>query len=170
MAQFFNLYLALGANLGDRESTLRRALELLTERVGEIKQTSSFYNTAALNPPNIEVQPDFLNAAVWLLTAQKPEAILEIILKIEAELGRNRAKELHWGPRTIDIDILALDNLIFNSPRLTIPHPEMHKRRFVLEPLAEIAPDFVHPKLRLGVGDMLRGLSYRVAPLRARSQ
>lgn len=136
------LYLLLGANLNDRAQTLRRAADLLVERVGAVVQQSGLYETA---PWGITDQPAFLNQVLAVGTTMEPETVLAKTQEIEQELGRVRQER--WGARVIDVDILYYDQLILQTDTLTIPHPHLHQRRFTLVPLAEIAPDFEHPIL-----------------------
>ena len=136
------VYLLLGSNLGDRLQVMQTARELIQKEIGEIHAVSSVYETA---PWGVLDQPAFLNQVVKIQTELKAEEVLRIILEIEHELGRVRYER--WGARVIDIDILYFRNLILESARLTIPHPRLHERRFTLIPLAEIAPDYVHPIL-----------------------
>lgn len=132
-------YLSLGSNLGDREENLRDAIASLGE-VGEVTAVSSLYET---EPVEVTAQPWFLNCAVTLATEKMPRQLLVAVLKIEQGMGRRRTQLK--GPRIIDIDILLFGSSVLKMPHLTIPHPAMHERRFVLEPLAEIAPDVRHP-------------------------
>ena len=136
------LYLLLGSNLGDRLQVMRAASELIDMQIGNIVSSSSVYETA---PWGVLDQPSFLNQVLEVETEMAPEEVLRIILDIEHELGRVRYER--WGARVIDIDILYFDHLILDTARLTIPHPRLHERRFTLAPLAEIAPDFIHPVL-----------------------
>jgi 2-amino-4-hydroxy-6-hydroxymethyldihydropteridine diphosphokinase len=135
------VYLSLGSNIGDRAENLNAAIDRLRS-VGEIVQVSSFYET---EPVEFAAQAWFLNCVIALDTEKTPQELLASILDIEQQMGRRRAQKK--GPRVIDIDILLFGNLIVDEPGLTIPHPAMHERRFVLEPLAEIAPDVRHPAL-----------------------
>ena len=135
------VYLSLGSNVGDREAQLREALSRLTI-AGRVAAVSSFYET---EPVEFTKQPWFLNCAVALETGQTPQQLMASILLIEEAMGRRRTQKK--GPRTIDIDILLFGDTVLDSPEVTIPHPAMHERRFVLEPLAEIAPEVRHPVL-----------------------
>ncbi|HVS94080.1 MAG TPA: 2-amino-4-hydroxy-6-hydroxymethyldihydropteridine diphosphokinase [Mucilaginibacter sp.] len=135
-----DVFLLLGANLGDRRAHLQRAVQLLEKEVGTIVKQSSFYETQAWGKTD---EPDYLNQVVQIGTALPPELLLQKILDIELLMGRKRVEK--WGSRIIDIDILFYDSDIISLPRLEIPHPELHKRRFTLEPLSEIAPELVHP-------------------------
>jgi 2-amino-4-hydroxy-6-hydroxymethyldihydropteridine diphosphokinase len=136
------VYLSLGSNLGDREANLRSAIERL-RTVGEVVAVSSFYET---EPVEFTAQPWFLNCVVKLNTEKMPRQLLASMLAIEQEMGRRRTRKK--GPRTIDIDILLFGNSIIETKGLTVPHPALHERRFVLEPLTEIAPDVRHPALK----------------------
>ncbi len=133
------VYLSLGSNVGDRAAQLRNAIARLGA-AGRVVAQSSLYET---EPVEFTEQPWFLNCAVALETDTTPQQLMAAILGIEEEMGRKRVQKK--GPRTIDIDILIFGNMIVKSKRLTIPHPAMQHRRFVLEPLAEIAPEAVHP-------------------------
>jgi 2-amino-4-hydroxy-6-hydroxymethyldihydropteridine diphosphokinase len=133
------VYLSLGSNLGERAENLNSAIQLL-EALGKVVAVSSFYET---EPVELTAQPWFLNCAVKLDTEKMPKQLLGRILELEQEMGRRRHRQK--GPRTIDIDILLFGNSIVDTLELTIPHPAMHQRRFVLEPLAEIAPEVRHP-------------------------
>jgi len=132
-------YLGLGSNLGDRKQNLVRALELLSEHV-VVEQVSSVYKT---EPVGYQKQPLFLNAVCRISTELKPGQLLRLAKKIEAKLGRTPS--FSNAPRTIDIDILFYGEEVLSSKELTVPHPRLVERAFVLVPLAEIAPDLVHP-------------------------
>ena len=132
-------YLSLGSNIGDRARNLNAALDRL-RALGDVIAVSSFYET---EPVEFTAQAWFLNCTIALRTEKTPQELLAGILEIEQHLGRRR--EQPKGPRIIDIDILLFGISIVDDPGLTIPHPALHERRFVLEPLAEIAPDAYHP-------------------------
>jgi 2-amino-4-hydroxy-6-hydroxymethyldihydropteridine diphosphokinase len=131
--------LALGGNIGDVRATFDRAIALLCagDAVWLIARSSD-YRTP---PWGVTDQPPFINAVIMVATALAPRALLKHALEVERTLGRERSHERHWGPRKIDIDILAYDDLVLDEPDLTLPHPHLFERGFVLLPLAEIAPD-----------------------------
>lgn len=137
-----SIYLLLGSNLGDRLLIMESARNLIGKNVGHISIESSIYETA---PWGITDQPAFLNQVVRAETSLTPEKVLRNILDIEHELGRVRYER--WGARVIDIDLLYYQDLILDTALLTLPHPRLQDRLFTLIPLAEIAPDFVHPLL-----------------------
>lgn len=143
------IYLALGSNLGKREEFLQRAVDELA-KVVVIKQVSPVYETP---PWGEEDQPAFLNAALSGETELAPETLFDEIKRIEQKLGRHET--YRWGPREIDIDILFYGDQVINSQRLTIPHPRLHERAFVLVPLVDIAADFIHPVLGEPIQELL---------------
>jgi 2-amino-4-hydroxy-6-hydroxymethyldihydropteridine diphosphokinase len=150
-------YLSLGSNLSARETNLRRALALLAAPDLHIKRTSSTYET---EPQDLPQQPWFLNLVVEIETTLFPLQLLARVQKIEKELGRRRT--VPKGPRTIDIDILLFGDFTIDNSKLTVPHPRMRQRRFVLEPLAELAPDLRHPITRRTIREMLNDVSVQI--------
>lgn len=144
-------FLSLGSNLGDRLANLKVAVEKIEESDKiEVKEVSPVYET---QPLGYEGQGWFLNLVAEVQTSLEPSVLLERLLSIEDRMGRIREKK--WGPRNIDLDILLYDDRTVCSERLTIPHPRMHERRFVLAPLAQIAPDLLHPRLKKSVEELL---------------
>lgn len=148
---------ALGSNLGDRSGTLESAVRALA-RLGDVVEVSSFFDT---EPVGYIDQPLFLNAAAVLKTELAPLDLLHALMAIEHDHGRDRSTGIAKGPRTLDLDLLLYDDVVLGTPELTLPHPEMHCRAFVLEPLAQIAPDLWHPILKVTIGGLLRQLRER---------
>jgi 2-amino-4-hydroxy-6-hydroxymethyldihydropteridine diphosphokinase len=148
-------YVGLGANLGDRQATIRRAVELVDELDGvAVVGVSSLRETEPWGPVE---QPRFLNGAVAVETDLQPRELLEALLDVERRLGRARDDEERWGPRRIDLDLLLYGDLVLDEPGLDVPHPRLHERGFALEPLAELAPDALVPG-RGTVAELLRAL------------
>ena len=149
---------ALGANLGDREATLARAVELVGDEIGPVEARSAWLATEALIHPDdpATAYPPYLNGVLLARTALEPEEVLRRLHAIEARLGRDRSRETaRWRPRTVDLDLVALDDVTLDTPELRLPHPEMHKRRFVLAPMAEVWPDWRHPRLGATTAELL---------------
>lgn len=155
-AQINRAYLSLGSNLGDKSANLNNAIELLKERAGEVLAISAFYET---EPDGFVSENSFVNIALSLDTKLDAFALLDVCEEIEKELGRTtKSVNLNYSDRVIDIDILYFNNMQLATERLTLPHPRMHRRLFVLEPLAEIAPKFRHPILGMSTAKMLKEL------------
>lgn len=145
--------IALGSNLGDRAATLGAAIaELSAHPEVRLLAVSPVFETEPVGPPG---QGAYLNAAVLVETTRSPRELLELLLSIERSLGRVRTPGERWGPRTIDLDLLSFGDRVIDEPGLTLPHPRLHERRFVLEPLAAIAPDLVIPGLGRTVAELL---------------
>lgn len=146
--------MGLGSNLDDRRENIQQALSRIgrADRVRVVK-TSSLYETEPVGKTD---QPMFLNAAVHLVTSLEPAGLLGVLQDVERSLGRRRT--VRWGPRTIDLDLLLYEDRIVERPRLTVPHPELARRAFVLVPLAEIAPQAVDPRSGRRVVELLRAL------------
>lgn len=142
----------LGSNLGDRFAALGRAMELIREEAGEITAASSVWET---EPWGFEADEKFLNMVVVIRTSLQPGRMMQLFRSIEGRMGRRRSGGGKYESRIIDLDILLWDNRVISLPGLEVPHPKLHSRRFVLEPLAEVAPDAVHPVTGLTVTEML---------------
>jgi 2-amino-4-hydroxy-6-hydroxymethyldihydropteridine diphosphokinase len=152
---------ALGANLGDRQAALDRAAELIGAEVGPLAARSRWRETPALIHPDDPARsyPAFLNGAVLARTSLAPGEILQALHAIEARLGRDRSQEAaRWRPRLIDLDLLAVEDLILDDPSLRLPHPEMHKRDFVLAPFCEVWPGWRHPVFQRTAEELLADL------------
>ncbi len=147
-------YIGLGSNMGDKVGNINKAIAALGKISGnKVLAVSSFYKTEPVG----DIEQDwFINAAVKIESGLTPGELLDILLKIEKELGRVR--DARWGPRVIDLDILLYDDLVMDEEGLVIPHPYLQERRFVLAPLAEIAPGLIHPRLKKSMSELLRGL------------
>lgn len=148
-------YLAIGSNLGDRALTCWQAVAKLAEHPQiQLQKISTLFETAAVGgPPD---SPAFLNGAIQIQTTLGAYALLEAMVAVEHGLGRERREK--WAPRTIDLDILLFGDKVISSEKLVIPHPLMHQRRFVLEPLAQIAPELVHPMLQMTIKGLLQSV------------
>lgn len=149
---FATCALLLGGNIGNREDYINVAIERISENVGTVILRSKFYESEAWG---FESQDKFMNVAIVIKTRLQPLAVLNIIKDIEQSLGRVKLKKEGYESRVIDIDIIFYDDLIFESPELTIPHRLMHKREFVLAPMREIIPDYVHPVLQTRIKEIV---------------
>ena len=149
-------YIALGSNLGDKEKNLRRALLLLTHQGVEVVRVSSFLST---EPYGVTDQSQFLNAVACVRTSLAPLALLDVLLATELAMGRVRLR--HWGERNIDLDLLLYEDVVLDTKRLRLPHPDMQNRDFVLLPLAEIAPELKHPMLQKTIYELKENLMNR---------
>jgi 2-amino-4-hydroxy-6-hydroxymethyldihydropteridine diphosphokinase len=156
------LLIGLGGNEGDVGAAFAAAAGALASRYSVLGR-SRLYRTRPVGPD----QPDFINAAVLLLTADHPMDVLELCQRLEAESGRNRTTEQRWGPRPLDLDLLIADNVVVERPSLTLPHPRLHLRRFALLPAAELAPDWAHPRLHSSLADLSAALDPEAQPCRA---
>lgn len=144
-----NVFLLLGSNLGNRHEYLKKAIESIAEQVGTVIKESSVYETEAWGK---EGEPDYLNQVIAVQTELWPRELLNQLLGIEKQMGRER-KEL-WASRTIDIDLLFYGNEVMDEEGLVIPHPRLHLRKFTLAPLAEIAPNLIHPILKKSIAQL----------------
>ncbi len=144
------VYLLCGSNMGSRQDYLDKAISLIHDRIGDVEKVSAVYESDAWGE---EQQDDFLNQAVMVKSTLQPEALLVELKKIEAIVGRTDT--FRWGPRIIDIDILLVDTLVYFTDHLQIPHASLPERRFALTPLAEIAPDLVHPVSGYTISELL---------------
>ena len=148
-----HVYFSLGTNLGDKEQNLRLAVQHIEERIGKIVSLSAFYATA---PWGFSSEHTFLNAAACVETLLPPLSVLHLTQEIEREIGRtHKSVGGVYSDRVIDIDLLLYGDRVLDTPELKLPHPLMHERRFVMEPLAEIAPDLVHPILKKKMRELL---------------
>jgi len=144
------VYLQLGSNIGDRLDNLDQSIKIITERIGNVLEKSSVYEST---PWGVENQRNFLNQVIFVKSNFDPYTILDLVLQIEKDMGRIRIEK--WGERIIDIDILFIDDLIIESENLCIPHEFIAKRKFVLQPMCEIASAFIHPKLNKTISQLL---------------
>ncbi|MBD1394928.1 2-amino-4-hydroxy-6-hydroxymethyldihydropteridine diphosphokinase [Mucilaginibacter glaciei] len=141
-----DVFLLLGSNLGNRIEYLEKAVELIARDVAPISRSSALYETQSWGKTD---EPDYLNQVVELQTGLSAQALLQKVLAIEIAIGRTR--HIKWGSRVIDIDILFYGDAVINEPGLVVPHPELHNRRFTLEPLVELVPHLIHPLLKKNI-------------------
>lgn len=149
------VHIGIGSNLGERQDNCLKSLEFLREKGLTIQKVSSFYET---EPWGVEDQPKFINLAIEAETNFSPDELLFILKDIENRIGRT--KTLKWGPRIIDLDILFYGDEIINTEEIQIPHPLLHQRDFVLNPLDEISPDKVHPVLKKTIRQLMEGFRH----------
>lgn len=140
------VYIAFGSNIGDRYEIVKKALELIEKNKMKIVKISNIYET---EPYGYKDQPPFLNGAILVETELSCREVLNTLLDIEKQLGRERI--IRWGPRTIDLDIIFYNSEVYNEEDLKVPHPDMHNRDFVLKPICDINPDFIHPIFNMTV-------------------
>lgn len=149
-----DVFLLLGSNLGDREMFLRQAVDKISQALGPIAKASGLYETQSWGKTDL---PDYINQVIVVQTDLPAQNVLETVLAIETEIGRVRHEK--WGSRIIDIDILFYGDEVIEEPGLTVPHPQLHNRRFTLEPLGEIAPKLFHPVIRKNVETIKKELT-----------
>ena len=148
------VFIGIGSNEGDRLEHVSRAIQRLSHTPGmQVSRMATIYDTEPVGPP----QPEYLNTVIELDTALSPHQLLETLKLLERQLGRVPSTQ-RWGPRVIDLDILLYDDRVLNEPALIIPHPRLHERRFVLEPLAQLAPQLLHPVLKQTIAQLLAAL------------
>lgn len=148
-----NVFLLLGSNLGNRNMFLHKAIEHIEQDIAPVVKKSAIYETQSWGKTDL---PDYLNQVVMLQTTLSAHNVLEKVLEIEIEMGRKRDEK--WGSRIIDIDILFYGSDIINEPNLIVPHPQLHNRRFTLEPLAMLDPNFIHPVLNKSILELKNSL------------
>lgn len=150
-------HIALGANLGEKADTLLGALNMLDRREGvAVRRVSQFIQTEAVGGD--ADQPDYINATAELETTLSPDDLLAALLEVESAFGRDRSGQKRWGSRTCDLDLLLVGDIIMKTESLTLPHPRLHERSFVLQPLAQIAPQAMHPVLKKTIAELLEEL------------
>lgn len=148
-----NVIAGLGSNLGDRFSALERAMELISGEAGEITAASSVWET---EPWGFEADDQFLNMVIVINTTLAPKQLIQLFRSIEGRMGRKKSGGGKYESRVIDLDILFWESRVISMPGLEVPHPKLHSRRFVLEPLLEVAPEVIHPVTGLTVAEMLQ--------------
>ncbi len=154
----YKYYIALGGNIGDTKDTFRQVIEKFNAELGEVLKVSKLYKSKPLPTTHGIKQDAYLNAVLLLKTTLDPETLLKATQKIEEDLGRDRENYVYWGPRTIDLDIISVGEIIIDSPTLSIPHSRMNERDFVLLPIMDIDPNYIHPTSKLGIIDLVDAL------------
>lgn len=149
-----DVFLLLGSNLGNRNAFLNKAVDHIEQDIAPVVEKSAVYETQSWGKTDL---PDYLNQVIILQTTLSAQDVLQRVLKIEIEMGRKREEK--WGSRIIDIDILFYGSYIINEPNLVVPHPELHNRRFTLEPLGMLAPYFIHPVLNKTILELKNNLN-----------
>ncbi|RMG42201.1 MAG: 2-amino-4-hydroxy-6-hydroxymethyldihydropteridine diphosphokinase [Candidatus Dadabacteria bacterium] len=157
MKTYRNYHLGLGSNQGNRAELLKGAIKLLEQQAGTVQSCSRIYESRPmlLSSQKSSLHGNYLNAAVSLISPLEPKQLINTVLSIEKKLGRVRSVQERWGPRTIDIDLLFCEDLIIDSDKLILPHPRICERDFVLRPLADIDPTFIHPVVGKSVQELL---------------
>lgn len=155
------IVLGLGGNLGDVSAAFAVTLAALCGEFGNVR-ASSLWSSAPIGPP----QRDFLNAAVLLGIDVHPLRLLAFTRSLEAAAGRDRTSEAHWGPRVLDIDLLLAEDIVIEGPELTLPHPRLHERQFALLPAAELAADWIHPRLQRSLAELATAIAPTTQPCR----
>jgi 2-amino-4-hydroxy-6-hydroxymethyldihydropteridine diphosphokinase len=150
------VYIGVGSNQGDLHKNIQKAAQEIGDAGALVKRLSPFYSNPALCKPRQAPQPDFLNAVFELETDLSPESLLDVLETVERRFGRTRKSD--WSPRALDLDILLYDDRVIETEKLKIPHPEMKSRDFVLKPLADLAPDVMHPVLKKNIRTLLQEL------------
>lgn len=153
-----NYILAIGGNIGDTKEVFKKAIEMFNERLGEVNKISKFYISKPLPTTHGIKQDRYLNGVLSLKSDLEPFQLLSSIHKIEEALGRDRINYIHWGPRTIDIDIISCDETIIETENLTIPHARMNERDFVLIPIRDIFPEYIHPVSKASINTLIGAL------------
>ena len=156
-----NYFIALGGNIGDTKAIIQKVIERFNSELGSVLKVSRVYKSKPLPTTHGMMQDQYLNAVLLLRTALTPEVLLKSLQKIEEDFGRDRIHCIHWGPRTIDLDIISVGDISLTSVDLTIPHPRMNERDFVLIPIKDIEPNYIHPtskkRIELLISELPKG-------------